>query len=92
MIAGQKLHFWIAMLSSKNRQMKPSQTIVSRANTLNIDYLWAKELGKKQARKLIRVARSDLWDVQTNATQERVEWLESNTRNITRAESGLDWN
>ena len=71
--------------------MKPSQTILSRANALNINYSWAKYLGKKQARKLIRVARPDLWGAQKNATQERVEGLESNAYNIARAAGELDW-
>ena len=71
--------------------MKPTEKIVKRAVTLDIDFKGAKTLNKRQVRKQMTAARQDLWKLQKNATQEQVDWLEKNARNIARAEGELDW-
>ena len=71
--------------------MKPTEQIVKRAVSLDIDIKGAKNLSKQQVRKQITAARQDLWLVQKNVTQERVDWIEKNARNIVQAERELDW-
>lgn len=89
--AGLELHFWKAVRSAKTRKASLGSKQVDRAATLDIDLDEVGKLTKRETRVKICEAKAKLWAVQKNATDERIEWLETNAQDIAKAAGEVDW-
>ena len=88
---GQRLQLWKAILSARRLRQDLTDSIKTRAAEHDIDVNAALLLPKKEIVKQVRSARAKLWEVQKQAAEKRVEWLETNAKNIARAAGEPDW-
>ena len=89
--AGTELHFLKAVVSSKAKKRKLGSKQLHQAELCSIDLEMVANLSARDARKQVRTARQKLWDVQKDATRARIEWLETNAQNISKAAGEIDW-
>ena len=89
--AGQTLHLWKAVLSSKRNGRKMGEHHKKQAKKIQLQISDISGLTKRQAQLKVPKARRQLWEVQKNATAKRIEWLESNAQDIARAAGEIDW-
>ena len=88
---GTELHFWKATLSAKVRGASLGKLQVAQAAKRNISLYDVASMTPRTVRAKIRSTRAHLWTAQKNAAKARIEWLEQNAQNISRAAGEINW-
>ena len=88
---GQLYHFWKSLLSSKYNKHQLSKKSLELAANHGISHDMFSKLSKKDIRKKVTEQKRELKQVQNNAAEERIDWLEKNAQNIARAAGVVDW-
>ncbi len=88
---GLAIHFWKATLSSKYHRRPLGPRHIDQAIQLGIDIFEVRNMTKQQTRIRLRIARTELWEVQKHATEKRLQWLERNAQDVARAAGEIDW-
>ena len=89
--AGQLLILYKCLLSCKRRRQPLPPGCTKSAKRLDHDITFYDDVSIRTLRKMVRSKRKELWNIQKECEEKRINWIQGLAEDRTRAAGDLDW-